>query len=170
MQDFDTIETTRADAASDMANKVREFVVFGMGEEKYAVDIANVREIRSFTAFTPLPEAPSHVLGVVNLRGMVVPIMGLRERFGAAPVEPDRQTVVVMLEFELRTVGLVVDAVSDILRVDAVNIHPAPDYDSNTTPKGIEEMIIDNESLIGILSLGRVLGEVLEQAPIGEAA
>lgn len=170
MRNQELIETTQVTNSSIPASVVREFVAFGLGEEEYAVDIGKVREIRSFTASTPMPEAPAYVLGVVNLRGSVVPIMDLRERFGQVPVEPDRQTVVVILEFADRTVGLVVDAVSDILRLDVKNIQPAPDYAENPGAGCVEALIVEGERLIGILSLDHVLGDLLNSTPIEAAA
>lgn len=170
MRDQEIVETTRTNNASNGTNDVREFVAFGLGEEEYAVDIARVREIRSFTASTPLPEAPAHVLGVVNLRGTVVPIMDLRARFGQEPVAPDLQTVVIILEFGQRSVGLVVDAVSDILRVETSNIQPAPEYESEPSANGVEALIIEGDRLIGILSLEHVLGDLLHHSLLDQAA
>jgi purine-binding chemotaxis protein CheW len=170
MAAIETTPSPRSNDGSDMSKEVREFVTFGLGDEEYAVDIAMVREIRSFTASTPMPDAPAHVLGVVNLRGSVVPILNLRERFGLGSVEPSVATVVVIIEFAGRTVGLVVDAVSDILRNEAANIQPAPDYDQSSRAKGVDALIIQGDHLIGILSLEHVFGDLVNGPAIEEAA
>jgi purine-binding chemotaxis protein CheW len=170
MAECETAQEASSPDGSGISLEVREFVTFGLGDEEYAVDIAMVREIRSFSASTPIPEAPTYVLGVVNLRGSVVPIMDLRERFGQGFIEPGVTTVVVILEFAGRTVGLVVDAVSDILRTEVTNIQPAPEYDHSSRAKGVDSLIIQGDRLIGILSLEHILGDFLNGSAIKEAA
>jgi purine-binding chemotaxis protein CheW len=170
MQVLDMAETDQTSETHNATAQMREFVAFGLADEEYAVDINAVREIRSFMASTSLPDAPPHVIGVVNLRGAVVPIMSLRERFGREPVEPDRKTVVIILHYNQQTIGLLVDAVSDILRVENKDIQPAPEFDRESGAGSVGSMIILEDRLVGILLLDQLLAGMADFDLTGEAA
>jgi purine-binding chemotaxis protein CheW len=105
----------------------RQFLTFTLGSEEFGFDLLKVQEIRGYTAVTPIPNSPPHVRGVMNLRGAVVPVISLREKFGMVPVEPDKFTVIVVVSVGKKVIGLVVDAVSDVLTVQADAIEPPPD-------------------------------------------
>ena len=94
-----------------------QFITFTLGEEDYGVDIMVVREIKGWTETTAIPNAPRFIHGVINLRGIIVPIMDLRARFGMALTVPSRMHVVIIINTGARTIGLLVDAVSDIISV-----------------------------------------------------
>lgn len=108
----------------------REMVSFRLGEQDFCIDIMNVREIRRWTAPTPLPHAPDHVLGLVNLRGAVLPVLDLARRLGfaadAATSGASGRAVVIVAVLGERVFGLVVDAVSDILSVPEEAVRPVP--------------------------------------------
>ena len=103
-----------------------EFLTFRLGEEEYGIDILRVQEIRSYEAPTRIANAPSHIKGVVNLRGVIVPIVDLRLMLGCASAEFNHVTVVVVLNVRGRVVGAVVDSVSDVLELGPDTIKPAP--------------------------------------------
>jgi purine-binding chemotaxis protein CheW len=106
---------------------VQQFLTFKVSGAEYGVELLAVQEIRAFSGVTPLPGSPPHVKGVMNLRGAVVPVLGLRERFGLPGTAYDRFTVIILLHVRDRVVGVVVDAVSDVLDLDAADIEPAPE-------------------------------------------
>lgn len=105
----------------------RELIAFRIGDQEFCVNIMSVREIRGWTPATPMPHAPSHVLGVINLRGVVLPIVDMSLRLGMKPVEPTVRHVIIVAQVGPKVVGLLVDAVSDILTVTEENMQPTPD-------------------------------------------
>ena len=105
-----------------------EFLSFRLGAEEYGIDILRVQEIRSFEACTRIAGSPSFIKGVVNLRGVIVPIVDLRLKFGLTDAPLDGSTVTIVLNVSQRVVGVVVDSVSDVLQLDAGQIQPAPEF------------------------------------------
>src|SRR5579859_7682676 len=101
-----------------------QIVVFGLANEHYGVDIARVEGIIKMQAITTVPHAPEFVEGVTNLRGKVLPVIDLRCRFGLSPAEPTKDTRIVNVEMNGLTVGLVVDGVSEVQRVDPAAVEP----------------------------------------------
>ena len=106
----------------------QEFLSFRIGAEEYGIDILKVQEIRGFEAPTRMFHAPAAVLGVLNLRGVIVPVLDLRLTFGLALPAYDRQTVTIVLTVGGRVIGMVVDSVSDVLALPPASIRPAPHF------------------------------------------
>lgn len=106
----------------------REVLTFKLGQEEYGVDILKVQEIRGYDAVTPIANAPQMVRGVINLRGVIVPILDLRVRFGLPAPSYDKFTVVIILNIGKRVVGVVVDGVSDVLPLNPDDVRQAPDF------------------------------------------
>ena len=113
--------------AIENAHTALQFLTFRVEAEEYGVELLSVQEIRAFSPITPLPGSPHHVKGVINLRGVLVPVIGLRERLGLPSMPYDRYTVIVVLHVGGRVVGVVVDAVSDVLTLQASDVDPSPD-------------------------------------------
>lgn len=105
----------------------RQFVSFALADEIYGVDIEQVQEIISYQRFNKLPEQPDYMPGVFNLRGAVVPAVDLRRRFGFEEKDYDKNTVILVLNIEDQTVGVVVDAVSDVVTFLAEEMQPPPE-------------------------------------------
>jgi len=105
----------------------RELIAFRIGDQEFCVNIMSVREIRGWTPATAMPHAPPYVLGVINLRGAVLPIVDLSQRLGMKAAEPTVRHVIIVAQVGPKVVGLLVDAVSDILTVTDENIQPTPD-------------------------------------------
>ena len=118
--------TDTAMAAAEAHN--REFLVFSLGDEEYAVDILKVQEIRGYENVTRIANAPDFIKGVTNLRGVIVPIVDLRIKFHLDKVEYGGQTVVIVVNVEDRVVGIVVDGVSDVMTLSPDQIKPAPEF------------------------------------------
>jgi purine-binding chemotaxis protein CheW len=107
-----------------------EFLTFKLGGEEYGIDILKVQEIRGYEAVTRIANAPAFIKGVVNLRGVIVPIVDLRVKFALGEARYDTFTVVIILNVSGRVVGAVVDSVSDVLQLDQKQIKPAPEFNS----------------------------------------
>ncbi len=108
-----------ADAPSAASS---QFLTFLLGTEQYGVEILKVQEIRGYSAVTPIPNTPAFIRGIINLRGTVVPVIDLRARFAMDTAVSDRFTVIIMVTLGPKVVGLVVDAVSDVLDVPAADV------------------------------------------------
>src|ERR1700742_3124922 len=119
-------------AAAQPANSL-QLIAFSIGEQTYGVKITTVREIRAWNGATPLPNTRDYVRGVINLRGIIVPIFDLRARFGDGLTNPTKNHVVVVMSVGEKWVGILVDAVSDILTVSKDDIHAVPEGNSMDT-------------------------------------
>jgi purine-binding chemotaxis protein CheW len=108
-----------------------EFLTFRLGNEEYGIDILRVQEIRSYEQPTRIANAPAFIKGVVNLRGVIVPIIDLRLKLGCGSADYNGFTVVIVLNVRGRVVGAVVDSVSDVLELSRAEIKPAPELSSN---------------------------------------
>lgn len=140
------------------ADELLQLVSFTIGEEEFGVDVLNVQEINRMLAVTRVPNAPEYIDGVINLRGRVIPIVDLRQRFGMERREHDRHTRIIVVELSGRVVGFVVDAVREVLRIPRSVTEPPP----HLIGAGREEYItavgkLDDRLLI-LLDLEKVLG------------
>jgi purine-binding chemotaxis protein CheW len=142
-----------------------EFLTFRLGEEEYGIDILRVQEIRSYEAPTRIANAPAFIKGVVNLRGVIVPIVDLRLKLGCANAEYNSFTVVIVLNVRGRVVGAVVDSVSDVLELAGDAVKPAPEMNSAVDVSFItgignvaDRMLIlmDIEALMGSADMGLI--------------
>ncbi len=118
----------QAAAAGVVTGTPREVLSFKLGAEEYGIDILKVQEIRGYEQPTRIANAPSFMKGVVNLRGVIVPIVDMRMRFALDEIKYDAFTVVIILNIGHRTVGIVVDSVSDVLDLRTDQIKPAPEF------------------------------------------
>ena len=114
-----------AAAANQTAN---EFLTFILGSEEYGLEILKVQEIRGYDAITHIANAPAFIKGIVNLRGIIVPIIDMRIKFNLGKVEYNEFTVVIILNVASRVMGIVVDGVSDVITLSAEQVKPAPDF------------------------------------------
>ena len=113
----------------DSANIAQqEFLTFTLGSEEFGLEILKVQEIRSYDAITKIPNAPGFLQGVINLRGVIVPIVDMRMKFNLPKIEYNEFTVVIVLNFSGRTMGVVVDTVSDVIGLSKEEIKPAPEF------------------------------------------
>src|ERR1700679_4281817 len=135
----------------------RELISFRIGAQEFCVDIMPVREIRGWTAATPIPHSPNYVRGVINLRGAVLPIVDLAARLGFAVSEPTARSVIIVTHIGERTVGLMVDAVSDILTVSNDLVQPTPDVTCDTVKAFVKGILAIDDRMISLISLDHVL-------------
>lgn len=144
--------------------KHQELVAFRIGDQEFCVDIMSVREIRGWAPATPIPHAPRFVSGVINLRGAVLPIVDLAARFGLPSVEPTARHVIIVSQVGDRIAGLLVDAVSDILSMDAALIQPTPDVASEVARSFVRGVVAMEGRMISIITLDSVLPEMDREA------
>ena len=135
----------------------RQLVVFQLGAELYGVDIARVHEIIRLQSITRVPRAPSFVEGVINLRGKVIPVVDLRRRFGLPTSEHTRATRTVVVEIGDQVVGIIVDSVSEVLRVSVSTIEPPSPVVAGIDSEYLHGIAKLPERLVILLDLDRVL-------------
>jgi purine-binding chemotaxis protein CheW len=138
-------------------HRTEELLAFRIGAQEFCVDLASVREIRGWTAATPMPHAPSFVRGVVNLRGAVLPILDLAERSGLPPAEPSERHVIIVSRIADRIVGLLVDAVSEILAAAEGAVQPPPDVASERTRLLVRGLLAIGDRMATLISLDHLL-------------
>lgn len=133
--------------------QAKQYLSFAVGAEEYAVDILRVQEIKCYAAVTPIPNAPAHVKGLMNLRGSVVPVVDLRIRFGIQAAVYAPTTVIVLVIIKQKVVGLIVDRVSDVLDIAADTITAAPDFGSAVDTTFLDGVARVDERLLGIVNV-----------------
>jgi purine-binding chemotaxis protein CheW len=131
----------------------RQFLTFAIGGEEYGVDIMIVREIKGWTDVTRLPNSPEFLRGVMNLRGLIVPIFDLRARFKQELTEANSKHVIIILAVGTRNIGILVDAVSDILTITQSDIKPAPEMETGISSDFINGLISLEERMVVLLSV-----------------
>jgi purine-binding chemotaxis protein CheW len=141
-----------------------EFVAFRIGAQEFCIDIMSVREIRGWTPATPLPHAPSYVRGVINLRGSVLPIVDLAERLGFPPIEATARQVIIVVQVAGQIIGLLVDAVSDILTQSTENIQPTPDIATDVVKSFVRGVLAIEGRMIGLVELDSLMSAPAEKA------
>jgi purine-binding chemotaxis protein CheW len=147
------------------AGRRRELISFRIGAQEFCVDIMSVREIRGWTPATALPRAPGFVRGVINLRGVVLPIIDLADRLGFPATEPTPRHVIIVVQTGRQVVGLLVDAVSDIINMPADKVQPTPDVGSESARAFVLGVMAIEDRMISLIALESVM-----PAQAGEAA
>lgn len=134
-----------------------QYLTFMLNEEEYGVDILRVQEIKGWSSTTHIPNTPDYIRGVMNLRGAIVPIIDLRSRFMMPTIEHTATTVVIVLkvcaESGERTIGFVVDAVSDVYNVSIENFRPAPDFGGNVRTDFIRALATVDDKMVILLDI-----------------
>lgn len=143
--------------ADSTDNSILEFVALTAGAQLFCIEIRQIRELRRWSPVTALPHSRPDVLGVINLRGAVIPIIDLAARFGLPPIERNERNVIVIVTCDGHTIGLLVQSVSEILTVNADQIQETPDVQSETTRKSVTGVFSSGDDLIRILDLKTVV-------------
>jgi len=144
----------------------RQLITFQLGDQSLGVDIMAIREIRAWSPSTPLPNVPAHVRGVVNLRGVVLPVLDLRHRLGWGMTDPTARHVIIVVRIGEQLQGLIVDAVSDIVTVENEDMQPLPDMGETQVAQFLDGLAMIDQRLILVLALERLVDGV----PLSEAA
>jgi len=150
----------------------REVLVFVLGREEYGVDILKVQEIRGYEKVRPIPSAPDYLKGVMNLRGVIVPIIDMRVKFRMPEVRFDSFTVVVILRIGARVIGLVVDGVSDVVQFAESAVRPAPQLGTLVDGSFIAGLATQDERMVLLLDIEKLLssGEMNLLQQVAESA
>ena len=135
----------------------RQLITFQLGDQILGVDIMAIREIRAWSPATPLPNVPPHVRGVVNLRGVVLPVLDLRHRLGWGMTDPSARHVIIVVRIGEQLQGLIVDAVNDIVEVASDDMQPLPDMGDAPAANFLEGLATIEQRLILILALERLV-------------
>ncbi|WP_417069708.1 chemotaxis protein CheW [Niveibacterium terrae] len=169
--------STRQAAPELPSAEAQQFLTFTLGSEHFAIAIQAIREIIEFPRLTAIPLTPAFLAGVINLRGAVVPVIDLSVRFGRARTGVGRRSCIVIVEVmmgeELQPLGVIVDAVDEVVEIDAAQIERRPDFGAGIRADFVSGMLRLGSSFVVALNLDRVLsGEELEQmiGLAGEAA
>jgi purine-binding chemotaxis protein CheW len=147
-----TTHTTGAPVGS-----ASQFLSFVLGKEEYGIEILKVQEIRGYSAITAIPNTPSYIRGVINLRGAVVPIVDLRAKFGLPATDYDKFTVIIVVTIGTRVAGLIVDAVSDVLNIARSEVEPTPEFGAAVDTSFITGMAKMADKLVLLLDIDRVV-------------
>jgi purine-binding chemotaxis protein CheW len=142
-------------SGTPVANSI-QLIAFSIGDQTYGVEITTVREIRAWNGATPLPNTREFVRGVINLRGTIVPIFDLRARFGDGLTSPTKNHVVVVMSVGEKWIGLLVDAVSDILTVSRDDIHKVPEGDAVDSDL-LSGIVTHENRMVGLIDLPAVV-------------
>jgi purine-binding chemotaxis protein CheW len=151
-----------AQADTSTAPGSYQVLTFVLGRETYGVDILRVQEIRGWSSVTKIPHAPAHVLGVLNLRGSIVPIVDLRMKFNLERAEYTAVTVIIVLSVRTRAgardFGVVVDGVSDVVDVNTAEVKAAPDLGSRSATDHIRGLVPVAERMVVLLDIDQLIG------------
>jgi purine-binding chemotaxis protein CheW len=147
---------TQTQSRDDIISQLLTFKVDG---EDYGVDIMQVREVKGWTDITRLPNSHPYMRGVINLRGLVIPIYDLRTCFGNGVTEATEKHVIIILGLANRTVGILVDAVSDILTIESGDIKEAPANDNEAGKRFIAGLIAVDEHMVVLLNMEQLLAD-----------
>ncbi len=141
-------------AVSGVSN---EFLTFTLGKEEYGLEIIKVQEIRGYDAVTTLANTPEFIKGVINLRGIIVPIIDMRLKFHLGNVVYDQFTVVIILNVAQRVVGMVVDGVSDVITLTAEQIKPPPEFGSAIDTKYVMGIGAVDERMLILVDIEKLM-------------
>lgn len=135
-----------------------QYLTFTLGQEEYGVEILKVQEIKGYSAITPIPNTPAYVKGVMNLRGAVIPIVDLRAKLAMSEAAYNQFTVIIVVRVGAKTVGVVVDAVSDVLNIPTKDIQATPDFGAQVDARFISGLAKAGDKLVVLLDIDKVLG------------
>ena len=144
----------------------RQLITFQLGDQFLGIDIMAIREIRAWSPATPLPNVPDYVRGVVNLRGVVLPVLDLRHRLGWGLTDPTARHVIIVVRIGEQFQGIIVDAVNDIVTVPLDSLQQPPEMGELAASGFLEGLATIDDRLILVLALDRLV----ETAPLAEAA
>jgi len=147
-----------------MQTTSNQILAFELGSEQYGFDILKVQEIKGYSAITPIPNAPHYMKGVMNLRGTVVPVLALREKFGMESLPYDKFTVIIVVTVASRVIGLMVDAVSDVMTLTE-SLEPPPELGTAVDTSFITGMAKVGDKFVVVLDIGQLVGDIESRGP-----
>lgn len=155
------------EALSVTGGDILQLVTFTLGNEEYAVDILKVQEINRMTEIAKVPNSPAYVEGVINLRGRVIPVVSLRSRFGLGDKDNDERSRIMIMDIQGITLGIVVDSVSEVLRIPSNTVEPAPNMASEIGTEFIRGIAKLDDRLIILIDMDRLIDKPERNPMIG---
>jgi Chemotaxis signal transduction protein len=147
----------------------REYLTFSLGQEEYGIDILKVQEIRGYDTVTRIANSPDFIKGVINLRGIIVPIVDMRIKFHLDHADYNEMTVVIILNVARRVIGMVVDGVSDVITLKSEQIKPAPEFGAAIDTKYVTGVGTVDDRMLILVDIERLLSSS-DMALLEEAA
>jgi purine-binding chemotaxis protein CheW len=175
-ENVDQVATSIAAPADQVAERgharasLNQFISFAIGDEQYGVDIMAVREIKGWSQICPLPRQPDYMRGVLNLRGVMVPIIDLRCRFGQGMTEATPLHIVIVVQIDGRQVGLLADRVLDIVNVELAKVQPVPRVAESGRIDFLSGLVTLDTGMIALIDLSRLLAMSLRDGAQSEIA
>ena len=154
----------------DTVQDRRQYITFLATGQEFAADIMTIREIRGWTDTTALPHVPDYVRGVINLRGMVLPVIDLKARLGLGTTEATAKHVIIVVNAGERTIGILVDAVSDILAVTSAEIQSVPDVMRESQNEYVEGIAVLDGRMVTLLGMTKLTSSFAEDTALAHAA
>jgi purine-binding chemotaxis protein CheW len=136
-----------------------QYLTFALAHEQYGLEILKVQEIKGYVPATPVPNTPTYVKGVMNLRGTIIPVVDLRAKLSLTETEYNQFTVIVVVAVGTKVVGLIVDSVSDVLNIPTSDIQAPPEFGSTVDVRFIDGMAKSGEKIVMLLNIERVLND-----------
>ena len=146
--------------AADDALDETQYLTFRLDNQEYGIPIVEVQEIKGWTRMTPVPNAPAHMLGVLNLRGTIIPVIDLRTRFGLPGKDHDEFTVIMVVSMGERLAGLVVDSVSDVVNAPDDAVRENPEANSNVDQRFFRGLIEAKGNLVILLDVMQISDDI----------
>ena len=164
MSAITTLNEQRPTSAASVTGTAREYLSFKLGHEEYGIDILKVQEIRGYEQPTRIANAPHFIKGVVNLRGVIVPIVDLRCRFGQGVTEATPLHVVIIVQIDQQLVGLLADRVLDIVSFEASKVQPVPRTATNAEVEFLSGLVTVDNAMIALIDLGNLFTSKIDVA------
>jgi len=152
-------ETLMVKESVDRVEEKQEYVTFGLNNEEYAIDARNVQEIIELTSITNVPHLPGFIKGVINLRGTIIPVVDLKQKFCMSSDGYQKHTCIIVTEFSGGVMGLIVDAVSDVMHMTRESISDTPSFGARINTDFIKGMGKAGDNLVIVLNVDKVLSE-----------
>ena len=146
-------------AEAKLQNEITQWVKFSLGGENYGIRVLKVQEIQRYSEISPIPGAPSYVLGIINLRGSVISVLNTREKFGLADYEITDDSRIVILEAGPQVIGILVDSVAEVISLKTKDVDIAPNVGNEETAKFIEGVSNKGDDLLILLDAEKILNE-----------
>ncbi|HEX2586303.1 MAG TPA: chemotaxis protein CheW [Steroidobacteraceae bacterium] len=169
------MKSATVNQSENAVNSLNQMLTFMLGDETYGVDILRVQEIRGWSPVTRIPQSPHHVLGVLNLRGSIVPVVDLRMRLSLDRAEYTAVTVIIVLSVDSgngrRDFGVVVDGVSDVINVQASDVKPPPELGADVSTDYIQGLATVSDRMVMLLDIDRLIGaDIIGVSPMSAVA
>jgi len=151
----------------DIQSNGKQYLAFMLDAEEYAMDILQVQEIKSWSTVTPIPTSPAHMLGVMNLRGAIVPVIDLRLRFGLSETETRTGTAIIIVrsssvDGDNRLVGMAVDQVSDVYFIEKDNVQHRSDVSTSAAGEYVYGLSVVNETMVMLIDVNQVVNSSID--------